>query len=90
MTMHKVLPAMPVSDLGAEQVNILSQLEETPVLLMHGGQVAAVLVHPDIWNKMIEQLEHLLHLQLLRQRSAEIARGDFVTFEELEQQLAQS
>ena len=85
--MYKVLPTLPVSDLRTQQAAILNQLQETPVLLTQRGQGAGVLVHPDTWNKMIEQLEHLLHLELLRQRAAEIARGDYVTFEELEQEL---
>jgi PHD/YefM family antitoxin component YafN of YafNO toxin-antitoxin module len=85
--MNKVLPTMPVSDLRTQQANILGQLKETPILLTQRGQGAGVLVHPDTWNKLIEQLEHLRHLELLRQRSAEIARGEFVTFEELEQEL---
>lgn len=87
--MYKVLPTMPVSELRTQQAAILSQLQETPILLTQRGQGAGVLVHPDTWNKVIDQLEHLLHLELLRQRAAEIARGDYVTFEELEQTLAE-
>lgn len=85
--MYKVLPTLPVSDLRTQQAVILSQLTETPVLLTQRGQGAGVLVHPDTWNKLIEQLEHLLHRELLRTRAAEMARGEFVTFEELEQEL---
>lgn len=87
--MYKVLPTMPVSELRTQQAAILHQLQQTPVLLTQRGQGAGVLVHPDTWNKVVEQLEHLLHLELLRQRAAEIARGEFVTFEELEQGLAE-
>ncbi len=86
--MYKILPTMPVSELRTQQATILNQLTETPVLLTQRGQGAGVLVHPDTWNKVIEQLEHLLHLELLRKRAAEIARGEYVTFEALEQELA--
>jgi PHD/YefM family antitoxin component YafN of YafNO toxin-antitoxin module len=87
--MHKALPVMPLSDLCTQQIEILSQLEKTPILITQHDRGVGVLVHPDTWNKIVEQLEHLLHLELLRQRSAEIASGDFVTFEELECRLAQ-
>lgn len=85
--MYKVLPTMPVSELRTQQAIILNHLSETPILLTQRGQGAGVLVHPDTWNKMIEQLEHLLHLELLRKRAAEIAHGEYVTFAELEQEL---
>ena len=85
--MYKVLPTMPVSELRTQQAAILNQIHETPILLTQRGQGAGVLVHPDTWNKMVEQLEHLLHLELLRTRAAEVIRGDYVTFEELEQEL---
>jgi prevent-host-death family protein len=87
--MYKVLPTMPVSELRTHQAEILNQLQQTPVLLTQRGQGAGVLVHPDTWNKVMEQLEHLLHLELLRQRAAEAARGEYVTFEELEQTLSE-
>ena len=87
--MYKVLPTMPVSDLRTQQATILSQLAETPILLTQRGQSAGVLVHPDTWNKFVEQLEHLLHLELLRKRAAEVTRGEYVTFEELNQELGQ-
>ncbi len=85
--MHKVLSTMPVSDLRTRQAAVLHRLNDGPVLLTQRGHSAGVLVHPDAWNKVIEQLEHLLHLELLRQRAAEVARGEYVTFEELEQAL---
>ena len=85
--MYKVLPTMPVSDLRTQQAMILNQLTETPILLTQRGQGAGVLVHPDTWNKFVEQLEHLLHLELLRKRAAEVTRGEYVTFEEFNQEL---
>ena len=85
--MYKVLPTMPVSDLRTQQAMILNQLTETPILLTQRGQGAGVLVHPDTWNKLVEQLEHLLHLELLRKRAAEVTRGEYVTFEEFNQEL---
>ena len=87
--MYKVLPTMPVSNLRTQQAVILNQLANTPVLLTQRGQGAGVLVHPDTWNKLIEQLEHLLHLELLRTRAAEMERGEYVTFEEFELELTQ-
>jgi PHD/YefM family antitoxin component YafN of YafNO toxin-antitoxin module len=85
--MYKILPTMPVSDLRTQQAVILGQLSETPILLTQRGQGAGVLVHPETWNKMVDQLEHLMHLELLRQRAAEIARGEYMTFEEFDQEL---
>lgn len=52
--MYKVMPTMPVSDLRIKQAAILSQLHETPILLTQRGQGAGVLVHPDLWNEMVE------------------------------------
>lgn len=54
------------------------------------GAILAILLYMTTSQMPVNnQLEHLLHLELLRQRAAEIARGDYVTFEELEQTLAE-
>jgi PHD/YefM family antitoxin component YafN of YafNO toxin-antitoxin module len=54
--MYKVMPTMPVSDLRTKQAEILAQLDQTPILLTQRGHSAGILVHPDLWNEMVELL----------------------------------
>src|SRR6478672_909086 len=83
--MYKAMPTMPVSDLRNNQPAILAQLDQTPVLLTQRGHSTAVLVNLQTWNRMVEELEHLRFMERMRQGAAEIERGEFVTFEELQQ-----
>lgn len=55
--MNKVLELIPISRLRQEQNEILERLADGPVVLTQYGDAAAVLVDPDQWNQIIEELE---------------------------------
>ncbi len=58
--MNRLIPAMPTfpaSSMRREQGEIFRQLEKSPILFTHHGSAAGVLVHPDLWNRLIELLE---------------------------------
>lgn len=76
--MNKVLPTMPVSDLRVHQATIFAKLNETPVLLTQRGHGAGVLVHPDLWNEIIEQLEDYEDLLIAKDRQAEAQQDSSV------------
>ena len=69
--MYKAMPTMPVSNLRTEQAAILSQLHESPVLLTQRGRGAGVLVHPDIWNEMVELLDDYDDVLIAKERMQE-------------------
>lgn len=55
--MNKVLELIPISRLRQEQNEVLKRLAEGPALLTQYGDAAAVLVDPDQWNQIVEELE---------------------------------
>lgn len=55
--MNKVLELIPISRLRQEQNEVLKRLDEGPVVLTQYGDAAAVLVDPDQWNQIAEELE---------------------------------
>ncbi len=57
VTIQKVMPTLPVSELRTHQAQVLARLQEGPVLLTQRGRGAGVLVHPDQWNKVMSYLE---------------------------------
>jgi PHD/YefM family antitoxin component YafN of YafNO toxin-antitoxin module len=69
--MYKVMPTMPVSDLRLRQAAILAQLNETPILLTQRGHSAGVLVHPDLWNEMVERLADYEEILIAQERIQE-------------------
>jgi len=70
--MYKAMPTMPVSALRNKQGTIMAKLQDTPVLLTHSGQGAGVLLHPNKYNELIELVEHLTDLAVIRQRINEM------------------
>jgi prevent-host-death family protein len=37
--------------------SIVADLEQSPVVLTQNGREAAVIVHPEMWNKLVETYE---------------------------------
>lgn len=66
--MYKIIPTIPVSDLRTKQAAILAQLEETPILLTQRGHGAGILVHPDLWNEMVELLADYDDILIAKER----------------------
>lgn len=73
--MYKAMPTMPVSRLRTQQASILAQIHETPVLLTQHGSGAGVLVHPTLWNEMVELLEDYDDVLIAKERMEE-AKND--------------
>ena len=48
---------VPISRLRQTQNEILARLSESPVVLTQHGEATAVLVAPDMWNRLLEELE---------------------------------
>ncbi len=48
-----------VSDLRLRQREVLDKIKDGPVLLAQRSQAVAVLVSPELWNRLIERLESL-------------------------------
>lgn len=69
--MYKAMPTMPVSDLRTKQAAILAHLREAPILLTQRGHGAGVLVHPDLWNEMVELLDDYEDILVAKERIKE-------------------
>jgi len=48
---------VPISKLRQRQNEILAKLSESPVVLTQHGEAVAVLVGPEMWNQLLEELE---------------------------------
>lgn len=51
---YGAMPTMPVSDLRNAQAGVIAMLRATPLLLTKDGRSAGVLVHPRVWNYLVE------------------------------------
>ncbi len=56
---YKTPPTMPVSELRKHPDTVFDQLNQTHVLLTRQGRAAGVLVHPTVWNRILESLDEL-------------------------------
>jgi prevent-host-death family protein len=57
--MNAIPELAPISDLRLRQSELLSRLDKGPVVLTQRGRAAVVLVDPDYWNQVMEELEDL-------------------------------
>ncbi|MEZ4868406.1 MAG: type II toxin-antitoxin system Phd/YefM family antitoxin [Caldilineaceae bacterium] len=57
--MTPVLPTLPITELRTKQPEVLSYLQQSPVVLTHHGHGAAVLVSPSQWNAQQAELQRL-------------------------------
>ena len=55
--MHKMPPTVPISNLRNEQDEILTMMDEQPVVLTPRGKARAALVNIDQWNQLMDVLE---------------------------------
>ena len=84
--MSIVLPTLPITDLRTKQPEILSSLQQSPVVLTHRGHGAAVLVSPAQWNA---QQSELRHLRLLIEAMEIKAKGEpMVSLAEVKRRIA--
>ena len=57
--MNKIPELVPISSLRHQQNQILDKIADQPVILTQHGRARAVLIDPDQWNQLIEELEDL-------------------------------
>lgn len=82
-----VLPTLPITDLRTKQPEVLSHLQESPVVLTHRGHGAAVLVSTAQWNAQQAEIQRLrLLLEAMRTK----ARGEpTIPLAEVKRRIAQ-
>lgn len=53
----QVSPTIPVSELSKHPDPVFAQLTHSQVLITRQGKAAGVLVHPTVWNRILERLD---------------------------------
>ena len=66
----------------------LRKLAQGPVLLLQRSKPAAVLVWPDTWNQIAEELARYRRMALADQHFAEMRAGNYVDLDQLDSALA--
>lgn len=67
---------IPISDLRFQQNALLMRVEMSPVVLTKQGRAVAVLVDPNYWNQILENLEDLADSLAVAQAKLAIASGE--------------
>lgn len=57
--MQTIPNLLPISELRQQQNKILQMLSDGPVILTQHGRASVVLVSPEQWNQMVNQIEDL-------------------------------
>ncbi|MEZ4859921.1 MAG: type II toxin-antitoxin system Phd/YefM family antitoxin [Caldilineaceae bacterium] len=81
------MTALPVTDLRSKQPEIFDNLHTAPILLTRQGHGAGVLVHPDTWNKMVEDIKHYKRMARIERARREMDAGSYFTREQVEAML---
>ncbi|NOX61763.1 MAG: type II toxin-antitoxin system Phd/YefM family antitoxin [Chloroflexi bacterium] len=58
-TLGLVPETVTLSDLRQRQSEIFAQLQREPLVLVQRGKPVAVLIAPDQWNRLMEEIEDL-------------------------------
>lgn len=87
--MNAVPKLIPISKLRQTQNEILEQLSEGPVVLTQRGEAAVVLVDPEQWNRLIEELEYWRdsHDAMEARHRVAIGEDEVVDWDEVETEL---
>lgn len=78
--MNPLPDVVPISELRTRQNELLEQVSEEPILLTRHGRAVAVLLGPEPYNRLLEQLDDLRLAFDAAEARAEIAPP--VDFEE--------
>ena len=83
------MPTIPITDLRTRQPEVIDTIKQSPVLLTRQGHGAGVLVHPEMWNQLVAELERYKRhrRERLQHIRTEMAAGNEITQEELEAEL---
>jgi PHD/YefM family antitoxin component YafN of YafNO toxin-antitoxin module len=83
--MNKVPEIVPISEMRTQQAAILEQLKNGPIVLTHHSKAAAVLVDPEQWNQLLEQLEDAQDIrEILQQEREETGKAELIPVDEEE------
>ncbi|MEA3337139.1 MAG: type II toxin-antitoxin system prevent-host-death family antitoxin [Chloroflexota bacterium] len=80
--MNRIPELVPISDMRQRQNDILASLSGQPIVLTQHGRSAAVLVSPEEWNRIVEELEDLqdaLDAIEAKNEPGAISFGDYLT-----------
>jgi PHD/YefM family antitoxin component YafN of YafNO toxin-antitoxin module len=84
---YPAMTAVPVTELRTRQPEIFEELKESPILLTRQGHGAGVLVHPDTWNQLVEDLRHYRRLARIERARRDLDAGNAYTYEQVEAML---
>lgn len=84
---YAAMTAIPVTDLRTNQPEIFESLKEAPVLLTRQGHGAGVLVHPDTWNQLIDDVKRYKRLARIERARREMDAGQYFTRAQVETML---
>ncbi|MFZ4659934.1 MAG: type II toxin-antitoxin system Phd/YefM family antitoxin [Caldilineaceae bacterium] len=74
--MNPVPYTIPISDMRFQQSALLARVEESPVVLTKQGRAVAVLVDPNYWNQILEELEDMADALAVAQAKIAVLRGE--------------
>ncbi len=77
------LRCIPIRDFYSQQMEIIEGLKQAPVLLHHQDNGAAVLVHPDQWSELIEEIRQYKRLLRIERARHDLDAGKGVSYEEV-------
>lgn len=86
---YPAMIAMPVTEFRTRQPEIFEGLKDSPILLTRQGHGVGVLVHPDTWNQLIEDIKHYQRLVRIERARRELDAGNGYTYEQVEAMLRQ-
>jgi len=85
--LYPAMVAIPITDLRTKQPEIFEGLKESPILLTRQGHGAGVLVHPETWNKLVEETKHYKRLARIERARREMDAGNYYSKEQVETML---
>lgn len=88
--MIPVLPTRPITDMNRVPGDVLAMLPQNPVVLMQRSQPAAVMIHPDQWNAIAEELRRFRIIAEARRIEAiNDANNSWTSGEEMRRMMAE-
>ncbi|HEV7645353.1 MAG TPA: type II toxin-antitoxin system Phd/YefM family antitoxin [Pyrinomonadaceae bacterium] len=81
---------IPISDLQRQAGQIVDKLSDDPIIITQHGRAAAVLISPQRYDEMEEELRRLDDVELvtmLQKAEADIAAGKTISHEEVKKRL---
>ena len=73
--LEKVPLAVPVSELSKHPDTVFTKLKQSHLLITRQGKEAGVLVHPTVWNRMVDYIDELECLVAALEVEHDLATG---------------